>query len=378
MFSPMDSKSDIPAPLDRVDVERTTITDSDEQKLQSIDDVWDGSSNDRRSLGIEWTGETLFQLNAEDVGPPGHTYVMGRWVRNQITNRPPNVWPEVWNLMSKKQRKTAKADWDNKMDEIRVARDKVKHLIIKDKLGTLDEAGGDSCKEWAERSHVKAMPVVPSGKQEHREKLWEEHPDKLALVARPVKPAEIASNPRAKKAVDEEWEKLRKITTWKEKEVREYDDVVKEAKGKSKEVHFGRVFSLCHEKHSEDPTKSKYKGRVVFQGNQVTDQTATMASFQEIGSSACLLTASKIADVIACEPGNGGEQSDAPQAYTQAELKGNETWVELPKENWPAEWFKKDSGGRLLHPLYRRPVCPLRLALYWPPRVWGVLGETLQ
>ena len=113
---------------------------------------------------------------------------------------------------------------------------------------------------------------------------------------------------------------------------------------------------MCHEKHSEDPTKSKYKGRVVFQGNNVTDHTATMAVFQDIGSSACLLTASKVVDVVAAAPGNAGAQSDAPQAYTQAELHGTETWIELPKEQWPESWKK-----------FRRPVCRLRLALYGHP-----------
>ena len=46
-------------------------------------------------------------------------------------------------------------------------------------------------------------------------------------------------------------------------------------------------------------------------------------------------------------------QADAEQAYIQAELRGTETWVELPKEEWPKSW-----SGML------RPVCPIKLALY--------------
>ena len=53
-------------------------------------------------------------------------------------------------------------------------------------------------------------------------------------------------------------------------------------------------------------------------------------------------------------------QADAEQAYIQAELRGTETWVELPKEAWLKSW-----SGML------RPVCPLKLALYGHPDAGG-------
>ena len=58
----------------------------------------------------------------------------------------------------------------------------------------------------------------------------------------------------------------------------------------------------------------------------------------------------------------GGEQSDAVQAYTQAILyhgaKQNvDTWVIIPKDQWPKSWHAK----------YKDPVVPLRLALYGHP-----------
>ncbi len=48
--------------------------------------------------------------------------------------------------------------------------------------------------------------------------------------------------------------------------------------------------------------------------------------------------------------------SDATRAYTQALLNGAETWIRLPKEEWPKSW----SG-------MRDPVCPSRLTLYGHP-----------
>ena len=184
--------------------------------------------------------------------------------------------------------------------------------------------------------------VISSYYGKRREKTSAPSFEYLGLVARPVKPAEILTNPKARRAVEDEWEKLRKVRTWLEEAVREYDEVCAEALLNKEEVHFGRVFSLCHEKRSEDLSLSKYKGLVVFHGNQMTDQTAATVVFQENGSSACLLSASKVVDVISVSPGNDGQQADAPQAYTQAELEGKDTWIELPREQWPKSWFTKE------------------------------------
>ena len=45
--------------------------------------------------------------------------------------------------------------------------------------------------------------------------------------------------------------------------------------------------------------------------------------------------AAKVAGLISCFPGYDGQQSDAEQAYTQAWLGGTETWVRLPRDQWP-------------------------------------------
>ena len=68
------------------------------------------------------------------------------------------------------------------------------------------------------------------------------------------------------------------------------------------------------------------------------------------------MAAGKFLDVIGSLDGNSTEQSDAQQAYTQAELGGNLTWVSLPRDQWPKSWKK-----------YKNPVCRLRLALYGHP-----------
>ena len=92
-----------------------------------------------------------------------------------------------------------------------------------------------------------------------------------ACVARPVNKAELNSHPKAREAVDKEWDRLREKKVWDEDFVREWDDVRAESKRTGKEVHMGYLFAICVEKNSEldvnNPLR-KYKGRVVFQGNR--------------------------------------------------------------------------------------------------------------
>ena len=74
------------------------------------------------------------------------------------------------------------------------------------------------------------------------------------------------------------------------------------------------------------------------------------------------MEASRAADCYGCFDGNDVMQADAEQAYIQAELKGVDTWVELPREEWPKEWAARNM---------KRPVCRLRLALYGHPDAGG-------
>ena len=66
------------------------------------------------------------------------------------------------------------------------------------------------------------------------------------------------------------------------------------------------------------------------------------------------MEAARAADAYGCLPGFASEQCDAEQAYTQAFLKGTETWVRLPKDQWPQKWHDDNM---------KDPVVPLRLAL---------------
>ena len=74
------------------------------------------------------------------------------------------------------------------------------------------------------------------------------------------------------------------------------------------------------------------------------------------------MEASRATDCHGCIEGNDIQQADVEQAYVQAELKGTETWVQIPVEWWPPEWYNEDGSCK-----YDRPVVRLLMALYGHP-----------
>jgi len=126
-------------------------------------------------------------------------------------------------------------------------------------------------------SKLSAAPVMPKMRPEkinanHRQKIPDYDSICRMCVARPVSKKEADVTPAAKKAMDAEWAKLEKQNAWELDKVREWRDVVAEAKDT---VHVGRVFGILVEKGSELPKGhplGEFKGRVVFQGNNVKDQ----------------------------------------------------------------------------------------------------------
>ena len=84
------------------------------------------------------------------------------------------------------------------------------------------------------------------------------------------------------------------------------------------------------EKNSELPDghpDKKFKGRVVFQGNNVKDENWEVAMFHDLSSSSATMPASKALDFYGLLAGNTIPQADAKQAYTQSKLGGTPAWI---------------------------------------------------
>ena len=188
----------------------------------------------------------------------------------------------------------------------------------------------------------------------------------IVAVAKLLSKAEIAEDPDAQRAMDEEYQKLQKGGTWDISKVRPRRVIVAEARRAGKTVHFGRVFGICSIKGSELPKKHKdrkAKGRYVYDGRPgaTRDESNSTAFFQDRGSSPATLESSKLVDWYGLIEGNDEEVSDAPQAYTQSRLRGADTWVSLPKEYWPANFHDIED-----------PVVPLIYSLYGHPDMHGI------
>ena len=187
----------------------------------------------------------------------------------------------------------------------------------------------------------------------------------FSAVARLVPKDEVRKNPKAKAALDKEWENLRTKGVRDESRVRECKSIVEEARKKGETVHLGRIFEACYEKGSElpaDDPRRKFKGRTVFQGNNVRDQDSDHALFAELGSSPASMEAAKLLDAFGSQPGFSKAQADAIQAYIQALFTGVPTWLSLPRNRWPEHWEKQ----------FWQPMVPLVLALYGHPDSGGI------
>ena len=401
LFQP--TEENCPIPLKYIDVMRTTETNLEDKSLSKIEDFWgsaDTASSPKRGgkpcnaeLSEPWTGKTTFEL-LRPLPPSGYSYIEGRLTKTQETTRPGNIWPEIWRSMSQKMKREAILAWEiegTKRDKAREQRG-IKFVP--------EEEIDEYTKILAEAYQKLALPEVPSmpillfpTEKEHPinpasrtgsysqsaggnpigdqpiqraapiAKHQENVADKgfvseswMAMVHTPVKDWQKRED--ARKAVDKEWDKLADKKAWILESVREYEDVSKEATSKGKTVHFGDLMRLCHVKHSELAEKyHSFKGRVVFRGDNVRDESGHLAVFSEQGTSASHLAAAKFLDAIARMPENDGQDSDATGAYTQAEHAGAETWVHLPRDKWPKSWHNK----------YKRPVVRLRLNLYGHP-----------
>ena len=103
----------------------------------------------------------------------------------------------------------------------------------------------------------------------------------------------------------------------------------------------------------------------MLRSDTVKDDSGAHALFTEQTSSASQMTAAKVMDVIATLPDCDGQAADAVSAYTQLKMEdasklqkipnseGPDTWIRLPRHQWPKSWSNIED-----------PVVPLGRNLY--------------
>ena len=116
--------------------------------------------------------------------------------------------------------------------------------------------------------------------------------------------------------------KLERISAWNLANVRNQSEVIEETRHKGVKVQFASLMDICHLKNSESEKKhQKYEGRVTHRSDIVEDDSGSCAVFTEQGSSASLMTAAKVMDIVSRLPGCAGHAADAVSSYTQVKME---------------------------------------------------------
>jgi len=405
LFQP--DEVDCPIPTKYLDVMRRTETDTEHLAERHIRDYWfdDGP----RDLSEPWTGRTIFNLLRPEP-PHGYIWIDGRLTKKQATTRPDSVWPETWRTLSAKNRRLEIEKWEVIQKERNDARQRLglqPHIRDED-VDHYTETLASAKLQYS----IKAAPAMPLASfacnafptslfQQNKDGLIEldteqllhpndeprPHQDKVApvgytstdhfaMVHTPVPLAKAMRIPLARESIDKEWNKLDNKLTWDFSRVQPKQKVIADARQRGVPVHFGDLMILCHIKHSELAEHLwRYKGRIVFRGDNVKDESGFLAVFSEQGASASHMAAAKFMDAIARLPACHGEVSDAIGAYHQVLLAEGEsllndhttqfadTWITIPKSRQPASWANIE-----------KPVVPLLRNLYGHPLA-GLLWE---
>ena len=241
-----------------------------------------------------------------------------RLTRKQLTSRPDHLWPELWEKMAKNAKLKEKQKWSHEKPHFDNAR-KSREIYF---IDPGDKEFKETKKNARDKFQIPVAPAVPCkflksnencGSGESKkvksklacileasestrlrmgESLPTHHEDHIAgkednslqhynLVHKFIPMPLAMKIPAAIAAVDEEWEKLEKISAWNLTKVRSKKEVIDEARTKGAKVHFASLMDICHLKNAELEAKhQKYKVRVVLRGDIVKDDCGSYAVFR--------------------------------------------------------------------------------------------------
>ena len=202
--------------------------------------------------------------------------------------------------------------------------------------------------EADESTRMRMGNSIPHHHEDHIAGKGENSFQHYNLVHKFIPLPRVMKIPAAKAAVDKEWEKMEKFSTWNLTRVQSKKKMIDEARTSGATVHFASLMDICHLKNAELEAKhQKYKGRVVLRGDIVKDDSGFYAVFTEQGFSASQMTATKITDIISRLPGCDGQAADAVSAYTKEKMEDahkflkipksecTDIWIRLPRHKWP-------------------------------------------
>ena len=208
---------------------------------------------------------------------------------------------------------------------------------------------------------VPAMPCLAQGDQVHEHRVRNDASflplPVLAGVHKLLSREEAKSIPQAVQAIKDEGEGVRKMNVWDDSTVVEKDELLAQARMQQQEIHVADIMPIASIKNYETPEQRKYKGRLVYRGDNTRDAFGAKALFQNLSSMPTTFQTLNILLWFGSLVGHVVRICDARKAYLQADLVSPVlTWVTLPPELWLPHWRG-----------FRRPTVLLRKALYGHP-----------
>jgi hypothetical protein len=225
---------------------------------------------------------------------------------------------------------------------------------------------------------VPAMPVVPFFQHDHRERevLHESSDFVFGAIHKLLTRKEMLNSPDALKAIKEEAVAMRDMKVWDDSTVIEKDKLLSQARAKGNTIHLAELMSICSIKFWEVPSKRRYKGRIVFRGDQVRDQWGGAAKFGSMYSTPTNVQAINIAILFGLMKKHELRVADATKAFLQALLDATEeTYVLLPPEMWHPSWIGRyhKPAVKLCRALYGHPLA----SAFWEKHLKRILVEAL-
>lgn len=221
------------------------------------------------------------------------------------------------------------------------------------------ESMGGNAEHTAYYTPAFADMVMESWYPQH----WYKHIPRLAAVTKSLTRKEWMNDPNALEALKQEAIGLRSNSTWDDSTVEPLSALRARARAKGTHIKVAELLTLVGIKHFElEPSHWKWKGRIVYRGDQVRDQDNNVLLFDQTATTPTSLVALNVALWFACLSGNVASCSDAIQAFLQSELDDDDlTYVIIPVELWLDEWHDRFPAGTKL-------VVRLKKSLYGHPR----------
>ena len=180
-----------------------------------------------------------------------------------------------------------------------------------------------------------------------------------ACVTKNLSRAEWTRDERGLKAVQDEAAGLRANGTCDDNSVTTLNNPKAQVKATGVQLKIASRLTLCGIKYWECPSDQwKYKGRIVYRGDLVKDQSDHIVLFENTATCPTGLTALNITLFYGMLEGNSTSCGDAVQAFLQAPLE-EETWIIIGEELWLTSLiWHISSRHKIVRPSHEKSLWP--------------------